>query len=116
MDNIINGIVVKNPSGFKIERFNVTTMKRLANADMTGRLVAKKVKLFYTYDIIEGTELDKILEAIWGATLFFPVVYKENGVTKSMMAYVGSIPTELYRAGKTTNWVWKNVSFNLIQQ
>ena len=30
----VNGKVIKNPSAFKIERYNVTNMERLANADM----------------------------------------------------------------------------------
>jgi hypothetical protein len=116
-ENIVNGRVIKNPSAFKIERYNVTTLQRLANADMAGDLIAKKVKLFYTYDNISGDELDNILEAIWESSgLFFPVVYSENGKKKNIIAYVGSIPTELHRAGRTTNWVWKNVTFNLIQK
>ena len=32
----INGVNIKNPSTFKVERYNVTNMERLANADMTG--------------------------------------------------------------------------------
>lgn len=117
MANIIAGVSIKNPSTFKIERYNVTTMKRLANADMVGDLIAKKVKLYYTYEVISGEELDKILSAIWDTNaIFFPVVYSDNGVDKSIIAYVGSIPSELHRAGRTKNWVWKNVTFNLIQR
>lgn len=117
MANIINGIVIKNPDTFKIERYNVTTMKRLANADMVGDLIAKKIKLYYTYDAISGEELDKILDAIWNTnSIFFPVVYMDNGVERTIKVYSGSIPAELHRAGKTSNWVWKNVSFNLIER
>jgi hypothetical protein len=116
-DNIINGITVKNPSGFKIERYKVTTLQRLANADMTGDLLAKKIKLYYTYDSISGYDLDIILSAIWEAPgIFFPVKYLVNGSVNTITAYVGSIPSDLYRAGRTTNWVWKNVTFNLIQK
>lgn len=114
----INGIDIKNPgAGFKIERYNVTTLKRLANASMAGDLIAKKLKFYFTYEAISGDDLDTILEAIWDHDdLFFPLVYLYNGIEKTAMVYVGSIPSELHRAGKTTNWVWKNVTFNLIQQ
>jgi len=113
----VNGIAIKNPSSFKIERFNVTNMERLANATMVGDLIAKKRKFYFTYDAISGDELDNILEAIWDSTtLFFPLEYLENGVSKTATVYVGSIPTELHRAGRTTNWVWKNVTFNLIEK
>lgn len=117
MANMIAGVHIKSPSGFKVDRYNVTTLQRLANADMVGDLIAKKVKLFYTYDYISGDELDKILDAIWNTnSIFFPVMYSENGVDKLIEAYSGSIPSELHRAGRTSNWVWRNVNFNLIQR
>ena len=113
----VNGRAIKNPSAFKIERYNVTNMERLADARMVGDLIAKKRKFYFTYDAISGYDLDNILEAIWETnTLFFPLTYVENGVTKTATVYVGSIPTDLHKAGLTTNWVWKNVTFNLIEQ
>ena len=113
----VNGVAIKNPSTFKIERYNVTTMERLADARMVGDLIAKKRKFYFTYDALTGEELDNILFAIWEAPgLFFPLKYPENGVIKEATVYVGSIPTELHRAGKSSNWVWKNVTFNLIEQ
>ena len=113
----VNGVEIKNPSSFKIERYNVTNMERLANADMVGDLIAKKKKFYFTYDAITGEDLDNILEAIWSTTsLFFTLEYNENGTDKSATVYVGSIPSELHRAGKSSNWVWKNVTFNLIEK
>lgn len=113
----VNSIAIKNPSSFKIERYNVTNMERLADATMVGDLIAKKRKFYFTYEAISGEDLDNILEAIWDSTtLFFPLEYLENGVSKTATVYVGSIPTDLHRAGRTTNWVWKNVNFNLIEQ
>lgn len=114
---VVNGKSIKNPSSFKIERYNVTNMERLADATMVGDLIAKKRKFYFTYDAISGDDLDTILEAIWDSNaLFFDLKYPENGVKKTAKVYVGSIPTELHRAGKTTNWVWKDVTFNLIEQ
>lgn len=113
---IINGREIKNPSTFKIERYNVTNMERLANADMVGDLIAKKLKFYFTYEAITAGELDNILEAIWNTnSIFYPLQYVENGVVKSATVYSGSIPTELHSA-KSKEWVWKSVSFNLIQK
>lgn len=113
----INGISIKNPTSFKIERYNVTTMERLTNGDMVGDLVAKKLKFYFTYDAISANELDTILNAIWDTNLiFYPLSYPENGKQKTSTVYVGSIPTELHKAGRGDNWVWKNVSFNLIER
>lgn len=114
---IVNGVKIKNPSSFKIERYNVTNMERLANAEMVGDLIAKKKKFYFTYDAITGEDLDNILKAIWSTTsLFFTLKYNENGEKKTATVYVGSIPSELHRAGKSSNWVWKNVTFNLIEK
>lgn len=112
----INGRGIKNPSSFKIERYNVTNMERLADATMVGDLIAKKRKFYFTYNAIKASELDVILEAIWETDqLFFPLVYVENGQQKTATVYVGSIPTDLHSA-KSADWVWKNVTFNLIEQ
>ena len=114
---IVNGRAIKNPSTFKIERYNVTTMERLADARMVGDLIARKLKFYFTYEAITGEELDNILEAIFETdNLFFNLSYPHNGVTKSATVYVGSIPADLHKAGATSNWVWKNVTFNLIEQ
>jgi hypothetical protein len=113
----ISGTSIKNPSSFKIERYNVTSMERLANATMTGDLIAKKLKFYFTYDAISSKDLDTILNVIWESnSLFFRLDYIENGEAKFATVYVGSIPTELHRASSGTNWVWKNVTFSLIEQ
>ena len=113
----INGSRIKNPSSFKIERYNITTMNRLANGNMVGDLIAKKLKFYFTYDAISGYELDYILDLIWETkNIFYTLGYVENGIAKTAEVYAGSIPTELHRAGQTTNWVWKNVTINLIER
>ena len=113
----IDSTAIKNPTTFKIERYNVTNLERLADATMAGDLIAKKRKFYFTYEAISGEDLDTILDAIWNTTsLFFTLNFVENGVAGSATVYSGSIPSELHRAGATTNWVWKNVTFNLIEQ
>jgi len=117
MGYVINGVPIKNPSGFKKERYNVTTMERLTNGDMVGDLVAKKRKFYFTYAAISATDFNKILDAIWNTNeIFYTLEYPEDGQQKSAEVYVGSIPAELYRAGAGDNWVWQNVTFNLIER
>lgn len=112
----INGIAIKNPSTFKVERYNVTTMSRLSNADMVGDLVAKKLKFYFTYDVISAVDFDRILQAIWDHdTLFFPLEYEDRGEQKRATVYVGSIPSALHYMS-SANTVWKNVTFNLIER
>lgn len=112
----INGRGIKNPSAFKIEYYNVTNMERLANADMVGDLIAKKHKFYFTYEAITAQDLDNILDAIWNTDkIFFELRYTYQGKQKSATVYSGSIPAELHSA-KSKEWVWKNVTFNLIEK
>lgn len=115
---VVNGARIKNPSTFKIERYNVTTMTRLSNADMTGDLVAQKLKFYFTYEALSAHDLDAILDAIWESKqLFFTLEYPYQGSQRTATVYVGSIPSDLHRGGAgRSNWIWKNVSFNLIER
>lgn len=113
---IVNGVTIKNPSTFKVERYNVTTMERLSNADMVGDLIAQKKKFYFTYNALTAEDFDTILRAIWDSPiLFFPLEYEDRGVQKSATVYVGSIPSELHHMS-SKNTVWKNVTFNLIER
>ena len=115
---VVNGVTIKNPTGFKVERYNVTTMTRLSNASMTGDLIAQKYKFYFTYEAISAEEFDSILEAIWDSKqLFFTLEYPYQGEQRRAQVYVGSIPSDLHRGGMASpNWVWKNVTFNLIER
>lgn len=111
----INGTPIKRPSSFKIERYNVTNLERLANAEMCGDLIAKKRKFLFTYDTIQSTELDAILDLIWETnSVFFDLTYIENNEEKTARVYSGAIPSDLHRTG--SKWVWKNVTFSLIEK
>jgi len=113
---VVNGVTIKNPSTFRVERYNVTTMERLSNADMVGDLVAKKKKFYFTYDALSAEDFDVILQAIWDSDkLFFPLEYDERGISQQAMVYVGSIPSDLHYMSNR-NTVWKNVTFNLIER
>ena len=111
----VNGVQIKRPSSFKIERYNLTTLTRIANGDMHGDRVARKRKFYFDYDAISSDELNKILDAIWECgELFFKLTYVENNVVKEADVYAGSIPTQLHHTGSL--WVWQNVSFSLIER
>lgn len=111
----INDIAFKRPDVFKIERYNLTSLQRLASGDMCGDLIAKKLKFYFTYNAITSDQLENILNLIWTAEgLFFPLTYVDNNELKTAQVYVGSIPSELVRTG--AKWVWKNVTFSLIQK
>lgn len=111
----IDGTVFRRPDDFRIERFNVTDLQRIASGDMCGDLIAKKRKFYFTYNSITSDQLEAIFNLIWETNaLFYTLTYVENNVEKTARVYVGSIPTDLVRTG--AKWVWKNVSFNLIEK
>lgn len=121
VDFKINGVVIKRPSDFKISRYKVSTLERIANADMVGDFIAKKFKFYFTYEAIAGWQLDVILDAIWEPeTMFFTLTIPVEGPTgneyEEYIVYPGEIPADLHRASPMGNWVWKNVNFNLIQK
>lgn len=111
----LNGVEIKRPTSFKIERYKVTNATRLANSDMTADVLGRKRTFNFSYDAITASELNKILDAVWeNMDYFFPFTYVENGVTKHATVYPGKIPSELHRP--EGNWVWKGVTFQLIEQ
>jgi hypothetical protein len=111
----LNGVVIKRPSTFKIEKYKITNASRLANGDMVADVLNRKRKFYFTYTAISNRELNKILDILWeNDDYFYEFTYMEGGVQKSAVVYPGSIPAELHRP--EGEWVWKNVTFNLIEQ
>jgi len=114
---LIDTLPIKNPSSFKIERYNITDLNRLSNGTIVGDLIAKKRKFYFTYEAISSYDLNIILDAIWNtSSIFYELTYIENNETKTAEVYVGSIPTELHRNSDGAEWIWKNVTFNLIER
>lgn len=113
----INGVDIKDPSTFKKERYNVTNLARLSDATMAGDLIAQKRKFYFTYDAITAADWQNILNAIWEhEQIFLSFEYMENGVWKQATVYVGNIPADLCLGNNHSHWVWKDVSFNLIEK
>lgn len=111
----INGVQIKRPSSFKIEVYPITTLTRVADGSMQGDIIAWKRKFYFSYDAISSNELNIILDAItFTKNIFYTLSYIDNNETKSAIVYVGSVPRELHRTGGT--WVWKTVTFDLIEK
>jgi len=110
----IGGIEVQSPTNFQIEKYNITKAGRVATGDMTLEYIAGKRKFIFEYNSIRGDYLDIILDIIYTPTMFFTLTYKENDVVKSATVYAGAVKSEQFRTDGS--WVWKNVSFSLIEK
>lgn len=112
---------MKNPTAFKVERYKVSTLSRIANADMVGDMVARKYKFYFTYAAITAYDYEELLKAIWdidGMFFYLHVPMGESLEDKTVFRiYAGAIPATLhYGNHNPKTWIWKDVSFSLIQQ
>ena len=116
----IDGVAIKTPSTFDMSYYTLTQSNRVANGDMVMDFVANKRKFNFKYNAITSTELNKIIELLWTQLsttrmCFHDFEYLDDGIWKSAVVYAGSIPKALHRADGQI-WVWKNVSFGLIER
>lgn len=120
----INGVYIKNPTKFKLSNYKTSSLRRLASGRMVGDQLGRERKLYFTYEAITAKDLQVILDAIfWNEGMFFPVEYIESmggasPVVRTMTCYVGEISQDLVRDNQAVDsqWVWKDVTFNLISQ
>lgn len=111
----IEGFSLRNPSYFKIERYNLTKAGRIASGKMTMDLVAKKRKFILRYDTINSADKAALLAVIDGTNMFMNFVYYEDSTQKSAIVYVGDIPSERARDSQSTTY-YKDFEFHLIEQ
>lgn len=118
----IDGVAIKPPlqADFKESTYLVTDMIRNAAGTMNGQILAVKHKLFFQYPTIMGRDLKVIYDILQSAPLFHRVWYTLDGIAYTRYMYVGEMPRTLMRtgagSGNQSNWIWKDVNFNLIER
>lgn len=110
----LNGVTIKEPKSFRIERYDITKASRLASGKMVMDLIAKKKKFVFNYEVLSGAELQKILDIVDSNDVFYTFTYEENGILKTTTVYCSPITADKFRT--SSGWYWKNVSFSLIEQ
>lgn len=110
----VNGLEIKSPSTFSIEKYNLTKAGRLTNGIMMLDLVGKKRKFVIQYNVLREQEYTEIINIIFGVSMFFTFEYNENSVDKSAICYVGAIKQQQFRTEST--WYWKDVAFDFIEK
>ena len=117
-----NGTPIKNPTTFSIENYTLTKSTRVANGDMVMDFVANKLKFSFGYESIDSRDMNTILDILWKQLAvtrkcFVELTYYEDGSDEAQTAtvYAGALPRKLHR-GDGKLWVWKDVSFSLIER
>lgn len=116
----IGSTVIKNPNKFSVEHYMITDSTRLANGDMTMDFIALKRKFEFTYSSLESKEAAIIKKALWTdiavtRNCFVVLTIPTETGTEEITVYPGAIPLPLHRAD-SLNWVWKDVTFSLIER
>lgn len=114
MDYLINGIKIKTPHTFQIERFKLSKSGRLASGLMVMDIISKKKKFMLHYDVISGPDLTVILNLLDSDVAFYNFQFVEIGAPVTYIVYPGAIKYDRFRNDGRT--YWKNVNFDLIQQ
>jgi hypothetical protein len=116
----INGVMMKTPKDIDVERYNLTKSGRVASGDMTMQLIAKKIKLSVSYEVLSGNDLQQLINVIDGNEVFFEVDFQEpTGSARTVTCYAGAIKYKKFRTTNTqamNGWYWKDVDFSLIER
>lgn len=117
----LNGTPIKNPKTFDIEYYTITKSTRVANGNMVMDFVANKRKFNFGYDAINSLDMNRIIYLLWESLettreCFSTLTYIDDGVEKEAVIYTGSIVKKLHRASSSITWVWKDVTFSLIER
>ena len=117
---MLDGVRIKNPSGFNPELYTLTKSTRVANGDMVMDFVANKRKYNLTWSVISSRELNPIIEILWNQLVvtkecFHWFEYDDDTTHYKVRVYAGAIPHTLHR-GDGRIWVWKDVKISLIER
>lgn len=114
---MINGITIKTPTKLRVGVFRIAgRAERTASGKMVMDIIAIKRKLYLEWEIIEESELKKIMDTLESRT-FHTVTYPDpqKGENHTITAYVGDMDQEAWQKISGTRY-WRNVSFSLIEQ
>ena len=110
----VDGTLLPVPDSYDVSSYRLTKSGRVANGDMTAEIIAKKRKLFLTYETLGSEDATLLENKVAGDKFFFTINYTEDGMEKTMVAYAGEFKKTLVRTGG--RWYWKDVSVNLIEK
>ena len=115
----LDNTTIKNPTKpVAIGKYPVTAhVGRVASGLMTMSFVAEKSTFQFVYDVIRYDVLQVILDIIEDfPTLFHTLSITENGVAVEYTVYAGAVTKIPFRTDNDGYWVYKDVSWQLIER
>ena len=111
----INGVEVLAPTSYSVGIQEISKAERNANGLMIKDRIATKVKLEFSWDVIDPLELSKILSLV--DNNFFNATYLDpqsnSKITKTFYAGDRSMEGMLFKDGIMT---WKGFKFNIVER
>lgn len=113
----IGGVAQKTPKKFTVAIQDIDgDTARNARGEMLRDRIATKRKLDFEYPALNQADMSTLLSAM--SSTFFSVLYQDPilGMTTKTF-YVGDRTTPMMRFGNgTTELMWENVAFSLIEK
>lgn len=112
----LDGIAIPIPDDLDIEGYKITKANRVASGLMKMELTALKSKFNLKYEILTGDEMDTIINILFTSQIYYTFEFLGNNDTvKSYTVYGGALK-RTKALSEDGDWIWKNVSFSLIEQ
>lgn len=115
----LDNVPIKNPTKpIIIGKYPVTAhVGRVSSGLMTMSFVAEKSTFQFVYDAMKHSELQTILDIIHNfPDIFHTLNINENGVEAEYTVYPGAVTRTPFRTDNNGYWIYKDISFQLIEQ
>ena len=111
----INSVTITTPSTFKAGILDISDSWRTARGTLKKEIIATKRKLELSWAKLTSAQLSTLLGQV--SANFFSVTYPdpETGAPRTGTFYAGDKNCETFKYNGG-NIIWKNVTFNLIEQ
>lgn len=115
VDIKLNGVAIKTPTEFSMERYVLTKAGRLTSGKMTAEVVARKRKFLLRYSVIKQSELEPILQVLEDGPFFFTLEFPDRGEIRTATVYAGAVKNKIFQQA-APDWLHTEVEFDLIEQ
>lgn len=117
----IDGQKIRDPNKFREEYYTLTQTTRIANGDITMDYVANKRKFSLTWNVASSKQLSTMINLLWRQLVttrncFHTLTFTSDEGPQTCTIYAGSIKRNLARGDNDTQWIWKDITVDLIEQ